>query len=149
MKRAMHFFIAAILAAAALVAVPAPALAQAAPGAQSTAASPVCGYWQNGTWVNTGACAHNPYCGAYVNGVWVENGNCPDVRGYIPRRAFVTGTITKVAGHLVTVQQTRGAVVINDQPALNRQTTGKVAVGRAITALGFWRNGTFFATRIR
>lgn len=110
---------------------------------------PVCGYWDaNGNWVDNGNCARNPYCGSVVNGTWVPNGACPDTRGYVPQRAYVTGTITKVSGHLVTVQQSRGALVINDTPALNRQTTGRVAVGRQITAFGFWQNGTFYATAI-
>lgn len=113
------------------------------------AAVPVCGYWDaNGNWVDNGTCGHNPYCGAMVDGVWVANGACPDIHGFIPQRAYVTGTITAVSGHLVTVQQSGGTLVINDQPALNRQTSGRVAVGRQITALGFWRAGTFYATAI-
>ena len=112
-------------------------------------AVPVCGYWdRNGNWVDNGTCSHNPYCGSMVNGVWVPNGACPNGRGYIPTRAYVTGTITIVRGHLVTVQQSTGEIVINDQIALNRQTTGRVAVGRQITALGYWRGGTFYATEI-
>jgi hypothetical protein len=110
---------------------------------------PVCGYWNaSGNWVDNGTCSHNPYCGSMVSGTWVPNGACPDTRGYIPQRAYVSGTITKVSGHLVTVQQSQGEVVINDQPALNRQSSGRVAVGRQITAYGFWRGGTFYATAI-
>ncbi len=110
---------------------------------------PVCGYWDaNGNWVDNGTCAHNPYCGSMVSGTWVPNGACPDTRGYIPQRAYVSGTITKVSWHLVTVQQSQGVIVINDQPALNRQSSGRVAVGRQITAYGFWRAGTFYATAI-
>lgn len=37
-------------------------------------------------------------------------------------------------------------ITINDQPALNNQTTGRVNVGRFVRAAGYWRNGTFFAT---
>jgi hypothetical protein len=36
--------------------------------------------------------------------------------------------------------------VINDQPALNRQSSGRVAVGRQIVAYGYWRDGNFYAT---
>lgn len=84
-----------------------------------------------------------------VNGVWTPNGNCPDRNGMIHGRARVVGTITIVKGHLVTVQQARGSVVIDDSQALNRQETGRVAVGRQIVAFGHWRDGTFYATRIQ
>jgi hypothetical protein len=53
-----------------------------------------------------------------------------------------------VKGHLVTIQQTARTLVINDQPALDRQQTGKVAVGRQIVAYGYWMHGTFYATAI-
>lgn len=109
----------------------------------------MCGYWDDkGNWVDAGVCAKDPACGSLVNGVWVANGNCPDVHGMVPR-AFVTGTITVVKGHLVTVQQSRGTLVINDTPALNAQTTGNVAVGRQNTAIGYWKDGTFYATELR
>jgi hypothetical protein len=87
----------------------------------------------------------DPICGVWVNGVWQDNGHCP---GYTagPRRARVAGTITIVRGHLVTVQLADKTVVINDQPALNRQTSGRVAVGRQIIAYGYWRDGNFYAT---
>jgi len=35
---------------------------------------------------------------------------------------------------------------VNDQPALNNQMTGNVAVGRQVVARGYWQGGTFFAT---
>ncbi|MBV9272072.1 MAG: hypothetical protein JO165_13340 [Candidatus Eremiobacteraeota bacterium] len=60
----------------------------------------------------------------------------------------VVGTITHVSGHLVTVQQSNGTIVIDNHIALQRQKTGQVAVGRRIVALGFWRHGTFYATSI-
>ena len=60
----------------------------------------------------------------------------------------IAGTITAVSGHLVTLQQARGSVVINDQPALNKKTTGDVAVGRQIIAIGYWRGGTFYANAL-
>lgn len=89
----------------------------------------------------------DPICGVWASGVWQDNGHCP---GYAvgPRRAHVTGTITAVKGHLVTVQQTTKTIVINDQPALNNQTSGKVAVGRQIDAFGYWKDGNFYATHI-
>ncbi len=57
----------------------------------------------------------------------------------------ISGTITAVNGHLVTIQRSNGTIVVNDQPALDNQSTGNVAVGRQIVALGDWRNGTFYA----
>ena len=89
----------------------------------------------------------DPICGTWSNGVWTANGNCP---GYAtgPHRARVAGTITAVKGHLVTVQQADRTLVINDQPALNRQMSGKVAVGRQIVAYGYWRDQNFYATII-
>ncbi|MDQ2872860.1 MAG: hypothetical protein M3R35_07010 [Candidatus Eremiobacteraeota bacterium] len=61
----------------------------------------------------------------------------------------VTGTITSVSGHLVTLQQSRGTLVINDQPALDANATGQVAVGRPVVAIGYWRAGTFYATALQ
>jgi hypothetical protein len=92
--------------------------------------------------------AESPYvdtaCGTWVNDEWVPNGNC---QGSI-RHDTVSGTITIVKGHLVTVQQSTRTVVINDQPALNAKQTGKVAVGRSIVAYGYWMDGNFYATAI-
>lgn len=92
--------------------------------AQAAPQEPVCGNWQNGTWVPTGACAPDDY------------------------RSRVSGTITSVKGHLVTVQQSTQTLVINDQPALEHQTTGRIAVGRQVVAVGYWAGGTFYATRV-
>lgn len=86
-------------------------------------------------------------CGAWVNDQWVPNANCgTDVT--VIRHASVAGTITQVQGHLVTLQQTNKTMVINDQPALNHQQSGKVAVGRQVVAYGYWMHGTFYATGI-
>jgi len=97
------------------------------------------------TTVDNGQPYGDPACGVWANGVWQPNGRCP---GYVvgTRRARVAGTITAVKGHLVTVQQATQTIVINDQPALNRQTSGRVAVGRQIVAYGYWRGRSFFAT---
>lgn len=87
----------------------------------------------------------DPVCGTWMSGTWTPNGHCP---GYAvgPRRARVAGTITAVRGHLVTIQQADKTLVINDQPALNRETSGRVAVGRQIIAYGYWDSGNFYAT---
>lgn len=58
----------------------------------------------------------------------------------------VSGTITAVNGHLVTLQRSQGSIVVNDTPALDNQTTGNVAVGRQVVALGHWQDGVFYAT---
>lgn len=86
-------------------------------------------------------------CGTWVNDEWVPNGNCPPEGEHL-RHDQVSGTITIVKGHLVTLQQTNRAVVINDQPALDSKQTGKVAVGRVVVAYGYWLDGTFYATAI-
>ena len=64
----------------------------------------------------------------------------------VPER--VAGTIAAVNGHLVTLQRAKEQLVIDDRPALDTQTTGRVEVGRMITAHGYWQNGTFFANRL-
>ncbi len=86
-------------------------------------------------------------CGSWLNDEWVPNANCPPEYQRL-RHDQVSGTITGVKGHLVTVQQTTRAVVINDIPALEAKQTGKVAVGRVIVAYGYWMDGTFYATGI-
>ena len=86
-------------------------------------------------------------CGQWVNDDWVPNGKCsPDSDSM--RHEAVSGTITIVKGHLVTVQQSNGTVVINDQPALDAKQSGKVAVGRMIVAYGYWLDKNFYATAI-
>ncbi len=101
---------------------------------------------------------HNPYCGSWQNGTFVPNGNC--VEDAVPAATTTTvvqhngrdmqrvrGTITSVQGHLVTVQMSTQTLVINDSPALSADQSGRVAVGRMITAHGYWQDGTFYATR--
>jgi len=83
-------------------------------------------------------------CGSWVNDQWVPNTSCVEVL----QHGTVTGTITIVKGHLVTVQQATGVVTIDDQPALDAKQTGKVAVGREIVAYGYWKDKNFFATAI-
>jgi hypothetical protein len=108
-------------------AAPAPVQAAPAPVApldESLKQYPNCGSWDSGTWVPSGACGAGDY------------------------RSHVAGTITAVKGHLVTLQQSTKTMVINDKPALDEQTTGRVGVGRVVTAYGYWRDGVFYATRI-
>jgi hypothetical protein len=134
MKTIHAIFVAAFLGmalgAGPVAAQPAPAPPPPAAAADTTMpvpdASPYpdCGSWQSGTWVPSGACGNADY------------------------RSHVAGTITSVKGHLVTLQQTTQSLVINDQPALDRQATGKVGVGRQIIANGYWRNGVFYASSL-
>ena len=84
-------------------------------------------------------------CGTWNGDVWTPNGDCPTTNY---KHAVVAGTITSVKGHLVTLQQTNGNVVIDDSAALNNQTTGRVAVGRQIIAHGYWNGNNFYATAI-
>lgn len=97
------------------------------------------------------ALADAPYvdtsCGTWVNDEWVSNGTCAPENDHL-RHGQVSGTITGVTGHLVTVQQSTRSVVVNDQPALVAKQTGKVAVGRTVVAYGYWLDGTFYATAI-
>jgi hypothetical protein len=112
---------------------------------------------------------HNAYCGAWASGAWTPNGNCVEetttttvttsaadqpapraivdtvAASRVPQR--VSGTIIAVRGHLVTLQQATHDLIVNDQPALNRDETGRVAVGRVVTAHGYWQDGTFYASR--
>jgi hypothetical protein len=80
--------------------------------------------------------------------------------------SVVTGTIVAVNANMVTIRTNGGyannggyggygnnigygqTVTINDQPALDNQTSGRVSVGRYVTAYGYWQNGTFYATRM-
>ena len=86
-------------------------------------------------------------CGSWVNDVWVPSGKCPDDNEHL-RHDTVSGTITIVKGHLVTVQRSKDTVVIDDQPALDAKQSGKVAVGRTIVAYGYWLDSNFYATGI-
>ena len=87
----------------------------------------------------------DPMCGVWMNGTWQDNGHCP---GYTvgPQRVRIAGTIVAVQGNMVTVQSRHRTVTVNDRPALRREMTGRVAVGRQIVAYGYWRNDVFYAT---
>jgi hypothetical protein len=84
-------------------------------------------------------------CGAWNGDTWVPNGSCSSA-DY--KHQVVAGTITIVKGHLVTLQQTNGTVVVDDTAALSDETSGRVAVGRQIVAHGYWRGNNFYATAI-
>ena len=117
---------------------------------------------------------HNPYCGSWQSGVWTPNGNCVEetttttttttsrpadagpaapapgaMTAERPGRAMerLRGTITAVNGHMVTLQQSTRTLVVNDTPALSREDSGRVAVGRQVTAHGYWEDDTFYVSR--
>jgi len=95
------------------------------------------------------AAAPPPYvdadCGAWQNDMWVPNGKCPTM---VYKHARVEGTIVSVKGHLVTLQQTGGQIVIDDTIALRDQSSGRVAVGRRVVAHGYWQDNNFYATAL-
>jgi hypothetical protein len=116
---------------------------------------------------------HNPYCGAWTGGAFQANGNCvtettttttttdpaaaPNAmsantaavvaapNGRIAER--VSGKITGVSGHNITLQHGDRILMVNDSRALSREDTGHVATGRDVVAHGYWEGGTFYANR--
>lgn len=105
------------------------------------------------------------------NGQYGQYGNCGGQYGYGQNRgnAVIRGTIVGVNGNQVTLQTNNGGynnggyggygqpgqygqygqtITINDQPALDNRTSGRVATGRYVTAYGYWRSGVFYATQM-
>src|SRR5471030_1148939 len=72
-------------------------------------------------------------CGTWKADTWISNNVCTEDPS-LHKHERLSGTITAVSGNLVTIQQADRTVVINDQPALNRKTSGQVAVGRTLIA---------------
>jgi hypothetical protein len=88
-------------------------------------------------------------CGRWDTDTWISNNTCVEDASDVTtmhKHERLSGTITSVSGNMVTIQQADRTVVINDQPALNRKTSGQVAVGRTLVAHGYWDAGTFYAT---
>lgn len=87
-------------------------------------------------------------------GQYGQNGQYGNCAGQYGGNAAVRGQIVGVNGNQVTLAQQSNAntysrtITINDQPALNNQTTGRVSVGRYVTAYGYWQNGVFYATQM-
>lgn len=107
--------------------------------------------WQNPN--NPHYCGYNGNCG-YNNGQYGQygqygqnNGRC---NGNGQGNSVIRGTITSVNGNQVTVMAGFGQMVtINDQPALDNQSSGRVVVGRYVTAYGYYQNGIFYATSMQ
>lgn len=100
----------------------------------------------NGQYGQYGQYGQNGQYGQYgQNGQYNCNG------GYGQQgNATVRGTITSVNGNSVTLMEGFGqTITINDQPALNNQQTGRVVVGRYVTAYGYYQNGVFYATSMQ
>jgi hypothetical protein len=110
--------------------------------------------WQNPN--NPHYCGANGNCG-YNNGQYGQNngqygqnnGQC-NGQGQGQGNTSIRGTITSVNGNQVTVMEGFGqTVTINDQPALDNQNTGRVVIGRYVTAYGYYQNGIFYATSMQ
>jgi hypothetical protein len=118
---------------------------------------------RNGQYGDYGQYGQNRNDGRY-NQCGTQYGN--NGQGNRNGNSVVTGTIVAVNSNMVTIRTNGGyannggyggygnnngygqTVTINDQPALDNQTSGRVSVGRYVTAYGYWQNGTFYATRM-
>jgi len=93
--------------------------------------------------------AASPYvdsdCGAWQGDSWVPNGKCTSA---VYKHTRVEVTIVSVKGHLVSLQQTSGQIVVDDTIALRDQNSGRVAVGRRVVAHGYWQDNNFYATAL-
>jgi hypothetical protein len=128
--------------------------------------NPYCGAWQNGTWTPNGNCVEEtttttttttttrpadtaPAPAAPAPAMAPDRDRDRMTDNDHPRRFMqnLRGTITAVRGHLVTLTQSTRTLVVNDTPALNREDTGHVAVGRQVVAHGYWEGDIFYVTR--
>jgi hypothetical protein len=97
---------------------------------------------------------YNGDCGQYggqYNGQYGGQYNGPYGGQYGRGNSVLRGTIVGVNGNQVTLRAQNNygpTITINDQPALNNQTSGRVAVGRYVNAYGYWQNGIFYATQM-
>jgi peptidoglycan/xylan/chitin deacetylase (PgdA/CDA1 family) len=75
----------------------------------------------------------------------VEAGN-----GFPPpaSSAALQGTIAAIHGTRVLISRGKTAITIDDSQAIKNGMAQNLYVGRAITAYGYWSDGTFFATSI-
>jgi hypothetical protein len=132
------------------------------------------GGYNNGGY-NTGCCSNNSgyYNGGYYNGGYYNggynnggynnggysnggysnsgynNGNCYNGGQYgRSANARIFGTIVWVDGNHVVLQTGSRRVDVDDQPALDNQSSGRVSVGRSLTAYGYWQGNVFYATRM-
>jgi hypothetical protein len=105
-----------------------------------------CGYNGNGN-CNNGQ--NNGQYSGQQNGQYGQY-NCNPNGTNGQGNSVLRGTITSVNGNQVRLMAGFGSfVTINDQPALNNQQTGRVVVGRYVTAYGYYQNGIFYATSLQ
>jgi hypothetical protein len=109
-------------------------------------------YGQNGQYGQYGQYGQN---GQYNNCAGQYNGQYSG-------NSVVRGQIVAVDRNMVTISTNSNynnggygsygaygqTITINDQPALDNQASGRVNVGRYVTAHGYWQNGVFYATRM-
>ncbi|MDQ2992496.1 MAG: hypothetical protein M3R30_06740 [Candidatus Eremiobacteraeota bacterium] len=101
---------------------------------------------ENGTTLTVGQ--HYNLNGCYRNNVFVlgcySNGTYPG-----GQNQQVGGTILSVSGDRVTLLGLPPVTIDASQAINNNRTNGSLAIGRHITAHGYYQNGTFFATSIQ
>ncbi len=96
------------------------------------------GGYNNGGYNNGGYNNGSYNNGSYNNGGYNSGGN-----------ARISGTIVGVNGSQVSIRQGYSrTITIDDQPALDNQSSGRVYVGRNVTAYGYVQNGVFYATQM-
>lgn len=129
------------------------------------------GRYRNGGYGQYG----NNQPGQYGNGQYGRDNTCG---GQYGGNAVIRGEIVGVNGNQVTIREGNNAgygnggygnnsgygnggygnnggygaygqtITIDDQPALDNRTSGRVSTGRYVTAYGYWQNGIFHATRM-
>lgn len=101
---------------------------------------------ENGT--NLAVGQHYSLNGCYRDNVFVmgcySNGTYPG-----GQNQQVGGTILSVSGDRITLLGLPPVTIDASQAIDNNRTSGSLAIGRHITAYGYYRNGTFYATSIR
>jgi hypothetical protein len=83
-------------------------------------------------------------CGTWQYDVWSPGFPCQAGDD----ASLVSGTLTAVNGHLLTLQRPTDVITIDDRIALERRATGRVADGLETTARGYWQGNTFYATAL-
>lgn len=84
----------------------------------------------------------------YQNG---NNGGYYNNNGYYNNGNYNNGYYNNGYNGGLRYNNGRGGrqITINDQPALDRQMSGRVSVGRFVKCDGYWQNGVFYATVMR
>ena len=154
----MRLYLAAILVGLCSTFAMAPGVASAQTTDVVGPHNPYCGAWQNGTWTPNGNCVEETT--TTTTTTTTRPADTAPAPAMAPDRdramspdhprhfmQHLRGTITSVNGHLVTLSQSTRTLVVNDTPALHREDTGRVAVGRQVVAHGYWEGDVFYVTR--